>query len=497
MSTEGSYPLYSTPDVYVNTKTSVVNSKESERNVQRDYDSEKFLAFRQNFGDLLITLAKEDSRYKSIADLQRDIARDPIYFLQKHMRRISPFASKVINASLVLAFQNNDYEIIVYDESDKVDEVASKELEELFDNQPPDVGDLIGICTKLLLDYMYFGRGCCFEGVTSPEKLGGYSRIYPFSSNTLELGKQNPDGSEEFGFYQEQYEDGALVQRKLSTMNIYWSPYQPTTFRPEGTSAIPSAALEVFGEAITRRDLKDGIQNAGSPTHVFKFDSAEFQKTAVEKLKKRGTEISNYVQGKIQELKEYAAKYRSTDNAVIDAASDLERIKAGDFGGLEPAIQMIWTALSASLNSFPELLGFGDTTKTNIQYQMFAGSVSSGRSKVVELLEKFGERHFRLRGKIRRVEVVLPTIHLTDELIIENTFNMKIMNRAVLLALGAITEDEFSIQLTGTKAQKPIDMEVLKEVIKATGTTDKNGSKQTGKDNTQISGGKPGKSENV
>lgn len=479
--------------------STVTSSKDNSRNVERPYDTQQSAFFYRREGESFLYFFEEESKkYPTIADLQKEIARDPENFAIRYLRKISPFASKVINATLDTAFADGEIAIAVYDKKGNFVEKDTEELKTLFDSQAPDVGKLPEIATKLLLDFMYFGKGCCFEGVTSDKRLGGYTALYPFSSRSIEFGQR--DSSSDFGLYQEQLdpESGARVKKALNAEHIYWTPNQPTIENPFGTSAIPAAMLEAFGEAIVRRDLKDGIQNAGNPTHVFKYDSGEIHKTAVEKLRKKGNDLREYVLGQIQSLRDYAKKYRATDNVVVDTASSFERIPGGNFNGLESAIQMVWTALSASLNSFPAMLGFGDVSKTNINYQFFAGNVRSSRAKVQALLEAFGEKHFRLKGKVRTVCITFPTIHLTDEIVMENTMQLRIFNQIRLYLAGLISEDELSVQLTGKKPVRPLDREMLIEIISASSPSDKNNSKKSGgNDTNDIGGGVTGKPKKV
>lgn len=453
----------------------------------------------------VVNTEESSERLKTIRAFQELVKSNPEEFIREGAAIISPFFSKTVVDCLILANgggkqngkdRKEKIRIVVKKKNGTIDEATSEELWKFFDTvQPKRYGGLQGLHDMLLQDIMFYDKGCAIEGVVSEDPLNkGYKAMHPFPVSSIYMGKEEGQKySDEYVLlhkraFKNEQEEAEYV--KLNDVHTHFSINCPTTHKPLGRSLTPSLPNTTMVEAIVFRDLVDAIGQAGNATNIFKYDSAELHKNALEKLRYTKTKAEEWVKDQIDELKKVARSFRASDNPVIDKTSDVSRQEVGDFSKLDPALQAVWIKVAAAMNSSQELLGFGDTTRDSFAYQMMAGLVSESRDRALGTIERACEEHLRLQGKIRSVKIMYPRIHLTEELTEENTLNIAIRNVAMLVSLGTMTEQEAVLKLGGNSNQK-IDIEVAKEIAKI--APDQNNSKQTGNDPTQNGGGNPGR----
>ncbi len=428
-------------------------------------------------------------RNLSIEALQRLYYTNPIRFL-RILGDISPFLSSTVTTVLRLAIGNGKFNITVREASgkNKILETESKEAKALFESQPRETGDLCVVIGKLLQEIMFWADGFAFEGTFAEDDEDGergYNRLHLFSTNSTNLAR-NKAGKQ---VLLQKKKDGTFVE--LNEFHVYWQPNDPTVDCPNGKYALASALIEGFGELITSRDLRDGVKAAGNPSRVFTYDRDALFKTAIETLGLgiRSNKVAEWVATQIGKLETYASKRKNAETMVVAKDVQVSNVQPANFGNVVPALETLWTRFAASLNSFNNILGFGESTKASLQYQLVATNIDCKREEVLRKLCEFLVMHFKLQGKEVIVEIDAPTIHLTDELVAQNTAQMRFLNKLMEYAMGLISREEFSTEITShLPAGEEIDgaLEAILKIAKA-GGNDKNDSKKT-----ETSGGKTG-----
>jgi hypothetical protein len=425
----------------------------------------------------------------TVAALERLYFTNPIRFL-KVLGDISPFLSSTVTTVLRLAIGNGKFNITVREASgkNKILEEESKEAKLLFDSQPKETGDLCVVIGKLLQEIMFWADGFAFEGTFAEDDEDGdrgYSRLHLFSTNTTNLGR---DKNNKRVLVQKK-KDGKLIE--LNEFHVYWQPNDPTVDSPNGKYALASALIEGFGELITSRDLRDGVKGAGNPARVVTYDRDGLFKTAIETLGLgiRSNKVAEWVSAQVSKIETYASKRKNAEVMVVAKDVAVSNVQPANFANVVPALETLWTRFAASLNSFNNILGFGESTKASLQYQLVATNIDSKREEVLRKLCDFLVMHFKLQGKNVIVEIDAPTIHLTDELVAQNTAQMRFLNKLMEYAMGLISREEFSTEITShLPAGEEIEgaLEAILKIAKS-GGNDKNDSKKT-----ESSGGKTG-----
>jgi hypothetical protein len=423
----------------------------------------------------------------TVSNLQQIYFRDPIGFIPI-LEEVSPFFKSTVQTAAMLA-TNGEFQFEV-----RVDGVIAKDLsllaEEFFENQPPSVGGVNQIVGTLLKETMFYSDGAAFQGVGYDGDDGslGYDYIKPFSTNTTNLGV-NKRGQE--ALYQRR-SDGSVTE--LNMEHTFWLPNEPTLASPNGTYDMTSGLLEGISEIITSRDLRDGVRGAGSPIRVLRYDRDSLIKTAVETLGitiRAGKKIADFVKDQVLQLESYAKTRQQAETLVLSSDVGVENVQPADFRAVLPALESLNIRAAVSFGTHSNMLGFGDSTKSSLQYQMVAQRINYKREHIIRLLERFLEAHFLLQGKDVEAKIIAPEIHLTDELVKESTAQVRFLNELTKFAMGLTDRDTFSKSITGdfpkgTEVEGAL--EAILKVASTPGGNDKNGSSQA-----NTTGGKPGK----
>ena len=443
---------------------------------------------QQNYRLLGKHLAIRFPQQLTIENLKQIYYRDPIAFIAV-LHEISPFFKSTVDLYSLMA-TNGKFTINVRGEDGKVDEKASKEAESFWKNQPLDVGSLSDFVGKMLLEFCFFADGCAFQGIgVTGDETGelGYAYVKPFSTNTTLVGLSPTN---EIGLYQ-RTRNGKTIE--LTMAHTFWQPHEPTLQSPNGTYAMSAGVIEGLAELITARDLRDGIRGAGSPVRLFRYDRDALIKTAVETMGitiRAGQKLAQFVKDQISTIESYAKNRRNAESLVVAKDVNVENVAPVDFNGVLPAIEHVTNRTANAWGTMPNMFGHGEATKQNLQYQLVAQRIDYKRAKVLRLIEKCTEQHFLLMGRVVEVEVVPPAIHLTDQLVAENTRQMKFLNELMRFGAGLIDNETFSRNITGeSPAGTPLEgaIDAMLKVAKP-GGLDNNNSNQAEK-----TGGKTGK----
>lgn len=432
------------------------------------------------------------SRYPStltIANLQDVYFADPVGFIAI-LEEVSPFFKSTIATASMMG-TNGEFKFEV--RSTSGDEIIPEKCEELrvfFNSQPISVGDINTLVGSLLKEIMFYADGIAFQGIGFPDDDGmmGYAYLKPFSTNSTNLGRNSSD---EQGLYQRR-SDGVIVE--LNMEHTFWQANEPTLSSPNGTYDMTSGLLEGISEIITSRDLRDGVRGAGSPVRLMRYDRDSLIKTAVETMGitiRAGAKIAQFVADQIKTIESYAKSRRHAETMVVAKDVEVINVEPANFQNVVPAIETLQIRTAASFGNHANLMGFGEATKSGLQYQLVAQRIDYKRSKVLKLLERFCEAHFLLKGEVVVVTIVAPQIHLGDELVEQNALQMIFMNAVMQYGLGLISREELSRKITGRSPkgeEKDGVLDALLKISASPGGLDNNSSQKT-----ETSGGKNGK----
>lgn len=434
-------------------------------------------------------LASKHPQQLTIANFQNLYFRDPVGFIGI-LYEVHPLFKSTVDLAATMA-TNGNFRFEVRDKGGMLVHEKGEELTKFFENQPLSVGNINTLVGTLYKELTCFADGCAFQAIGVPgDETGemGYSYIKPFSTNTTNLG-QSASGEQKL--FQHSL-SGKLIE--LSAEHTYWQPYEPTLSSPNGTYAMSSGIMEALSEMISARDFRDGVRAAGNPIRLFHYDRDSMIKTAVETMGitiRAGAKIANFIAEQIKAIENYAKNRKNAEALVLAKDVVASNLQPSDFRMVIPAMESLLNRSSVSWNTFPNLLGHGDSTKQSLQYQLVAQRVSYNRDKVLRLIERVSEKHFLLMGSEVQVTLVAPKIHLTDELVAENTAQMHLLNTVFKYALGLISREELAHDVTGSSPTGPEIEGAIEAILKISttpGGNDKNASSQADK-----TGGKSGR----
>jgi len=432
-------------------------------------------------------------RMDTVTNMQAAIRSNPYAFIRV-LTNINPtFGQALWNLLRFSLPESEELRIEVYEDG-VLNEKDTQEINDFFENLPDEIGGLLGLCNTLLQD-AYLSDKIMMECVPG-EELTGLSEIWPLCPDSFIFARK--DVGAKITVFQRQ------LQRKNNSWEtqyiefpeyrVLWHANDSSSDDVNGKIPFAPALLEVIRDTETSRDLSDAIRNAAYPTRVFKLNFSEMYKIAVEVFRKKSyKEAGDFVKEQFQNMKEYAKSVTPSDNVITDSSGGVDNLPAADFRGVEPGLEYLRQRLVSAVKSLPTLHGLGsDTSKNSIEYQLYALAAKAKRGEVFDLVSKACVLHFRLKGDIRKIKIIAPSIRINDELVEENTREVKLRTGILELAMGLITHEDLAYRMNGKKpVGKPMDG-VIEAVTKAVGKPDQNGTKQTGKNNNANQGGTQG-----
>jgi hypothetical protein len=374
------------------------------------------------------------------------------------MAEINPFLKGVIGTTCQLAVGNGEFIFNVYDADGKLQTEEVEELNTLFSSQTRKTGGIARIVEYLLCESMFFSTGIAMEAVfDTSDKDGkkGYRYLYPFFAETLHLATKVT--TDEEILVQEQ--SGKYVA--MNENHVYWEPNDPRMYLPSGTLSMSSALIELFGDLLMTTSLRDGVRSAGQPIRIFRYDKT----TIIERLRGvlnllvSSADFKTKLKAEVDEIRVEAEKAKNLEYIVTDKSTEVSHLDPADFAKVVPAVDVLQTRLASSLHTHKSILGFGNaTTKASLDYQLSAGYIEWKRSSVLNFLERMCERHFLFQGKIRKVKITPPRIHLNEGVVEETIKEHAFYNALREYAVGAIDYETFCMRISGQKpAGQPLD----------------------------------------
>jgi len=294
--------------------------------------------------------------------------------------------------------------------------------------------------------------------------------LAPTNPHTIHF-KVDADGNLKTYQYQLKPKEGATVidnnYVELNTDRFWYIPLDPAIGDPYGRGPATAAIADVFFNLKVMFDLRKVIHSQGWPRLDVTVMSDTLRANAPESIKMDEDKLNEFIN---KQLKEIEATYNSVKPD--DTYIHLDAIQVGSAnpasqGGrlFDPTalLRCIERRVIRALKQLPIFMGSNEgTTETHgtVQFEIYAEGINSIQQMSENLMERFLEFYLRMEGVQARVEFEFVKVQTTDKKAEADAEAIEIQNAITKRDEGWISQDEASIEITGSEALE--DLETIK-----------------------------------
>jgi len=385
----------------------------------------------------------------------RDLAQRSPNRLLALLLDVHPAVSYATWNALRLSCAQGDSRIVAMKTSsagqgdEAMDEEGTALLDALWQSLPAEIGGFTGLQSTLTLEALFTGM-CSVEAV--PGRSGeGVRRVWPVDSLTIQFGRDSADS--DLTAYQKQTGKGFGWQR-LDSETFFWKLIDNLPDSAEGRAPYFPALSEALADFAMMQDVRDAVHQAAWPRLQIGFNFAETFKIAREVMGiVDPNEAASWVSAQFDEVVKYVKDLKADDAIVHDTNGKGEIIGGGGFVGLTDVLSFLRHRIVQSLKSLPTLMGINDgsaQTYTSVEWAIYASGLETLRSMVLEVLVKVADLHLRLLGKALSAQAKTKPIRTNDENVDAQTEAIRIANAKEKRNQNWITQEEASIEITGS-----------------------------------------------
>lgn len=341
------------------------------------------------------------------------------------------------------------------------DPAGSQEIEQLFNNLPPEVGSFEDARAQMLRTILYTGMSAC-EAVPGGRN-AGVAAVYPINSLTLRF-RREADGT--LTLHQRQAPDvsglgtanlglgGAYVELPPT---VFWAKTGGMPDEPYGKAPLAPVISAVFQIMSFILDLGAAWHRVGNPRIDIGFDFAAAADYARNSLNLTDdNQISDYQQKAFNETVSLFNSLSADDAFFHDVNSKVNILPAGTWSNLKETWQIHKSRLTKALKMLPALMGDAEgktESWSEVEERIFTNGLSYIVSASMRPFVEAAKLHFRLQGKpfTAELEIKLP----------KNAFQrqadaqaqaLEIQNQAQIRDQGWQDQESASMTVTGSAA---------------------------------------------
>lgn len=372
-----------------------------------------------------------------------------------------PLAQMALSNDLSLAFAPGDTRIeAVASEADKdADPDGTAAIEALWQRLPADTGGMTGLQWTLGEQLSVAGLSCA-EAVPAANG-SGLLDVATFSPLSVRF-------VDEAGIrYLEQEQSGTEGGwRRLDPLTCFATPWRGSRDNPYGLPRYAAFLPEGLADTAENKDLRDVMHAVAWPHLTVEFPWAEMITFATEKAEElligRGTDGGDltaleWATTAYVAFKAKMATMRADDLLIMPNGAKASMLQA-DMDGIEEPLKLRRLRVILSLDQLPNLMGVtegGTQAYAQEQSRVYYNKLESLRSKVNAILVKVANLHLRLLGLPLVARAKVEPIQTRDRLSVAQAREIEIRNAEALVNRGYLSDNEASMELTGSEPVDP------------------------------------------
>lgn len=315
---------------------------------------------------------------------------------------------------------------------------------------------------------LYVYGGCAVEVVPDLRRGQPFGVIDWFAVHPDSIrASRDPDDLQRVVFYQQRYNlaggtnntastNGALGYTRLNPTTFFYSAFDAAPDDPYGRSPIRAALSHVFADIRLLQDLGRWVHVNAWGHFVAEVDAEKLLKLVPPNVAADPVEFDAWMKAEQASALTSLRGMQPEDVASVPSFITVRSIRADSTGfNVEPVSRLIERKLIRDLKQLPVLMGSNEgTTETHstVQWEIYSAGISSLQRKIAHILEQAFTVSLRLYGHPAIVRVSFASVRASDRLSDAQAAAIELSNAATKRDQGWQTQDEASLETTGTPA---------------------------------------------
>jgi hypothetical protein len=260
------------------------------------------------------------------------------------------------------------------------------------------------------------------------------------------------------------WQPGQWQAHEFKPLDIPTFRYVPIDPLPNSPYGRPLAAPALFTSLFLLgilHDLRRVIQQQGYPRIDIDIDIAQLLEAAPH-LAANTTEFNNFVSDLVTQVESAYSQLQPDDAYIHTSNVSVNRpvgaVDSSSLGGIDAIIKALERMAVRALKTMPLMLGITETTgdvQSNRQFEIFAAGIKSIQHYAETMLGRLFTLALEAQGIQANVTFTFAELRAAEELRDAQTETMRIANAKTKRDEGWQTQDESSIEITGTPAVAP------------------------------------------
>jgi hypothetical protein len=343
------------------------------------------------------------------------------------------------------------------------DAEGTEALESFFANLPQEIGGLKGLRKTLTLMVLYAGLQAveCVPAATGQ----GLAQVWPVDPLTVQFRRSATDAGAPLEAWQEQTTGPKVMPADF----FLWFASDATVDNPYGRATYAAVLPDALANMAFKQDMRDAVHNSAWKRLVIKYSLEALYKTATDllELQESSTDSNGnvtypaqeWVLSQIRIINQYLSDLKPDDNVAVDSSGSggMDAIEGANLQGLQPVIESERLSLIQALGETPTMMGVEGASFNfgSVAWSTQAQSYTDIRDDVLGTIQRIGNLHLRMLGKMLKCEIETLPIRTTDTLIEAQTRVTQIQNEIELVDRGYQSDETAAMALTGSGVYDP------------------------------------------
>ena len=372
---------------------------------------------------------------------------------------LDPDVSMALNNMLRLS--NTDMSVKVYKglKTEVIDQAAQNNVDTFLKGINRHYGGLKNLINQLNMS-AYLQGAMSIEAVLDEKNktVIDFAPINPFSIHFLHVGDNSDLSPTQYQLKPAQ--GRAIINANYVVMNpltFWYSPVDPAIGDPYGRPPAGPAIGDVMFMMRIMYDLRKVIHNQGWPRIDVTVITEMIKNMAPDAIKNDANKYVAFINEQVNKIVTAYSDLKPDDTFVHNDGVKVEMVGETSRGALmDPSALLlsIERRIIRGLKQLPMLMGSNEgTTETHgtVQYEIYTKTIESFQNLVENILAEALELKLRMDGIQATVVVEFDKVRSSQRLLDAQAYQLEIQNQVALVDKGWISNDEASLEITGSE----------------------------------------------
>lgn len=382
---------------------------------------------------------------------------------------VSPEIAKALNNKLRMVGTKVTFKAVGKDGSE--DPRGQKLIDDCISRINPFYGGVDNVIRQIVFSIFCWGAGCTDSEIL-PD-LRGTANLFAVNPDTIYFERDENQFPRPFQLqylwgmnlpelYQDMHQMNTLPFRQMNLASFTYTPFDPGIDDPYGRSPAWPALQVIFFAAQLFRDLQRVVENQAWGHTDFALKS-EILSKLMEKISPNemnsAAKLASFINDRISEVQLQYSQLQPRDAFVHpDYLEITQDVKGADLTGIDKIINAVKREIVTALKEIPQFMDVEDNSSTELaanQFENYVHDVEAYRDVTAIHIKRHLVLNAFLNGyQDLKVVSSWDAIRSTQRLQDAQAHRVEIGNHQMIRDNGWQSQDQASLKVTGTKADK-------------------------------------------